>query len=465
MQLSISTTHQPATDLGYLLHKNPARLHSFAASFGHIHVFYPEAGVDRCTATLLLEVDATGLARRPRGQESGGFPLEQYVNDRAYVASSFLSVAIAEVFGSALGGRSRDRPELAETPIPLEVTLTAMPCREGKDLLLRLFQPLGYAVEIAAHQLDPRFPEWGESPYYTLTLRATARLRDVLTHLYVLIPVTDDNKHYWVGDDEVAKLLRHGEGWLTTHPERDLITARYLKHRRDLTAEALSRLADQGTALDAPGEEEPPPGPLRDLHQRRLQAVRDVLNQYGAKRVLDLGCGEGRLLEILLKDGAFTEIVGLDVSYRALERARERLHLDRLPERQKARLTLLHGSLIYRDKRLRGYDAAALVEVIEHLDQPRLVALERTLFGFAQPAIVVVTTPNRAYNALLPTLPAGSFRHRDHRFEWTRAEFRQWAETVAERYGYTAAYASLGPEDPIVGAPSQMAIFSRTGRP
>ncbi len=471
MQLTITTTHQPATDLGYLLHKNPARLQSFRASFGQAHVFYPEATAERCTAALLLDVDPIGLVRKGRGQGGSGFALEQYVNDRPYVASSFLSVAIADVFGTALGGRSKDRPELAETPIPLEATLTAVPCRDGAGLLRRLFEPLGYAVDVASHALDPDFPDWGESPYYTLTLRATTRLRDLLTHLYVLIPVLDDDKHYWVGDDEVAKLVRHGEGWLAAHPERALIAARYLKHRRGLADDALARLADPD-ALDPDaveeaheGEEEAVERPLNNLHDQRLGAVLAALKDSGARRVLDLGCGEGRLLRLLLADSAFDEIVGLDVSYRTLERARERLHLDRLSERQRERVTLIHGSLTYRDKRLAGYDAAAVVEVIEHPDHARLTAFERALFEFARPTTVVVTTPNREYNARFATLPAGAFRHKDHRFEWTRDEFQGWATALAARYGYAVRVAPVGPEDPDLGAPSQLAVFTQTLAP
>jgi 3' terminal RNA ribose 2'-O-methyltransferase Hen1 len=470
VQLTISTTHQPATDLGYLLHKHPARLQSFKASFGQLHVFYPEATAARCTAALLLDVDPVALVRKQPGSEGTGFALEQYVNDRPYVASSFLSVAIANVFGTAMTGRCKERPELADVAMPLEATISVVPCKEGEALLRRLFEPLGYVVQVESHVLDSRFPGWGMSPYYTLTLGRTTLLRDLLAHLYVLIPVLDDDKHYWVGDDEVAKLLRHGEGWLEEHPERELIVTRYLKHRRSLAGAALARLADpdildpDSVRQARAGEEEAVERPL-NLHMQRVEAVIDMLKQHAARRVLDLGCGEGRLLELLLADSAFTEIVGLDVSYRTLERLPERLHLDRLPDRQRARLTLLHGSLTYRDKRLEGYDAAAVVEVIEHLDPPRLAAFERVLFEHARPATIVLTTPNREYNARFETLPAGLFRHKDHRFEWTRGEFETWATTTAGHGGYRAAFYSIGPEDPQLGAPSQMAVFTREDRP
>src|SRR5262249_36253165 len=182
------------------------------------------------------------VVRNRRGPSGEGRRLEQYVNDRPYVASSFLSVAIAQVFGSALGGKSKERSELVETILPLEAKLSALPCRGGEVFLRRLFEPLGYTVKTSRRVLDEKFPEWGESRYFTVELRAQIRLRDLLTHLYVLVPVLDDDKHYWVGEDEVEKLLRHGRGWLAAHPEREAIAGRYLKHQRSLTRQALDQL-------------------------------------------------------------------------------------------------------------------------------------------------------------------------------------------------------------------------------
>jgi 3' terminal RNA ribose 2'-O-methyltransferase Hen1 len=461
MLLTITTTHRPATDLGYLLHKNPAAAQTFPLSFGRAHVFYPEATAERCTAALLLDVDAVGLVRG-RGPEGEGFALRQYVNDRPYVASSFLSVAIAQVFGSALGGRSKDRPELAGQAIPLCARLAVLPCRGGETFLRKLFEPLGHAVAVRRHALDDRFPEWGESPYYTVELSAQCRLRDLLTHLYVLVPVLDDDKHYWVGDDEVEKLLRHGEGWLADHPEREQIARRYLKHQRGLTRAALARLVVEEEDDDAEpvAAEEEQLEERVSLNEQRLGAVVACLRAAGARRVLDLGCGEGKLLRELLKEAAFEEIVGVDVSCRALEVAAERLNLDRLPPKQRQRLRLFQGSLTYRDRRLAGYEAAAVVEVIEHLDPHRLAAFERALFESARPATVVLTTPNAEYNVNFETLPAGAFRHRDHRFEWTRAEFRAWAEGVAGRFGYAVRFAPVGPEDAELGPPTQMGVFT-----
>jgi 3' terminal RNA ribose 2'-O-methyltransferase Hen1 len=467
--LTITTTFRPATDLGHLLRKNPARVHSASLSFGNAHVFYPEAAEERCTAALLLEIDPVGLVRSRRGPPGEGRALEQYVNDRPYVASSFLSVAIATIFGSALSGKSKERPELVDQPIPLQARISVLPCRGGEAFLRRLFEPLGYAVSAKGYPLDNKFEEWGESPYFSVTLESTLPLRQLLTHLYVLMPVLDNDKHYWVGDDEVAKLLRHGEGWLSSHPEREIITTRYLKYRRNLIHDAL----DQLLAEEAPSREQAEESHALEeakieerisLNEQRLGTVMSALRNSEAKRVLDLGCGEGRLMQALLKEKQFDQITGMDVSYRSLEIARDRLHWDRLPERQRNRIQLLHGSLMYRDKRLAGFDAAAVVEVIEHLDPPRLAAFERVLFEQARPMTVVLTTPNAEYNVKWPSLPAGRFRHKDHRFEWTRAEFEMWAKNIAEKFCYRVKFLPVGPEDQTVGAPSQMAVFERDSR-
>jgi 3' terminal RNA ribose 2'-O-methyltransferase Hen1 len=467
MLLTLTTTHQPATDLGYLLHKNPARVQTEELSFGKAHVFYPEAEKARCTVAILLEVDPVGLVRGRRGPAGEGGQLEQYVNDRPYGANSFLSVAIGRLFTSALNGKSKERPELASAPIPLIAKLPVIAARGGEELVRRLFEPLGYTMQIARLPLDERFPEWGESPYVSLEIWAVVPLQTLLTHLYVLIPVLDNEKHYWVGEDEIEKLLKRGEGWLGQHPEKELIVARYLKRQRGLTREALERLAedalpeDEGIVTARDEEEQKVERPL-GLHEQRIGTVLSLLRGIGAKSILDLGCGEGKLVRHLIADSQFERILGMDVSWRSIEIATERLKINQLGEKQRARVELMHGSLMYRDRRLEGFDAAAVVEVIEHLDAPRLAAFERVLFEYAKPSTIVITTPNAEYNSLFPTLPVGKFRHRDHRFEWKRQEFTQWAENVAEKFGYTVRTQPVGPEDAVLGAPTQIGVFTRT---
>jgi 3' terminal RNA ribose 2'-O-methyltransferase Hen1 len=353
-----------------------------------------------------------------------------------------------------------------DTPLPLQTRIAVLPCRGGEGALRRLFEPLAYQVNAKQHVMDEQFPEWGNSPYFTVELHNTIRLCELLTHLYVLVPVMDDDKHYWVGDEEIEKLLRYGEGWLADHPEREFITERYLKHQRRLTRAALAQLTEEDDldpdTADAMGDEEESSveAPIR-LNEQRLDAVMDALKESGASRVLDLGCGEGKLLRLLLRDKTFTHIVGMDVSYRSLEIAAERLHLEELSDRQRERIQLIQGSLTYRDKRLNGYDAAAVVEVIEHLDAAHLASFERVLFEFARPGTVIVTTPNYEYNATWVNLPAGKFRHRDHRFEWTRAEFQEWANHIAREHSYSVRFLPVGPSDQALGPPTQMGIFTR----
>ncbi|MCO1577061.1 3' terminal RNA ribose 2'-O-methyltransferase Hen1 [Crossiella sp. SN42] len=458
MLFTLTTTHQPATDLGYLLHKHPGKVQTFEVAAGTAHVFYPQAEEHQCTVGLLLELDPIELVRR--GRENTAFSLGRYVNDRPYVASSMLAVALGKVFRTALGGRCESHPELAATPIPLAIHLPAVPCHGPADLVTRLFEPLGWTVDARPIPMTG----WGDSPYVDLRLTGTLRLAEALNHLYVLLPVLDNAKHYWVSEDEVEKLLRAGDTWLAEHPERDLVSRRYLRHHRGLVTAALTRLAEaddtEPAELDNALQEAVVPS--EPLAVARRHAVVALLKEIGARQVVDLGCGAGALLRELLRDLHFTRILGVDVSARALADAERGLQLDRMSEHVADRLTLRQSALTYVDAELRGFDAAVLMEVVEHVDPPRLPALARAVFGGATPGAVLVTTPNVEYNVRFPGLPAGQFRHPDHRFEWTRAEFRAWAGEVAQRYGYAVEFRPVGPDDPEVGPPTQLALFRRT---
>jgi 3' terminal RNA ribose 2'-O-methyltransferase Hen1 len=457
--LTISTTLAPATDLGYLLHKHPDRPQSSEVSVGTAHVFYPEASDERCTAALLLDVDPIALVRGRRGGGSEGFSLAQYVNDRPYAASSLLAVALARVFKTAMSGRCDARPETAAAAMPLEIRLPSLPCRGGADIAERVFAPLGWVVDARPIALDPEISEWGDSPYLDLRIIGRLRLCDALNQLYVLLPVLDDAKHYWVGPDEVDKLVAAGGSWLGEHPERSLITSRYLKHQRSLVNDATTRLLEHDDGEPDPVDVPRPArtAPLRDV---RRAAVLQALRESGASRVVDWGCGEGALVAELMRDQRFSEIVGVDVSARALDRAARRLALDQLSDAQRRRTRLVQSSLTYTDTRLAGFDAAALVEVIEHVDPDRRGALEQCVFGAARPATVIVTTPNAEFNARFTDLEPGGLRHLDHRFEWTRTEFHDWTAQVGTRYGYRVQLRPVGDEDPEVGPPTQLAIFT-----
>lgn len=466
--LTLSTTMPQAADLGYLVHKHPDKAQAFDTAAGTAHVFWPEANADRATVALLLEVDPVALVRGKGGRDQG-FSLAQYVNDRPYAASSMLSVALSKVFRTAMTGRCDARPELAEAPIPLEVRLPSLPSRGGADLVGRLFAPLGWEVVATPIPLDPEVPAWGMSRYVDVTLSGELRVADALSHLYVLMPVLDDSKHYWVSQDEVEKLTRSAGSWLPGHPERELITRRYLSHKRELWQSAIARLAeiddaepeelDNAVPAEAAEEAEEKPAPLAQL---RAGAVVAALRSEGARSVVDLGCGEGALLRQLIADPTFTEILGVEVSHRALQIATRRLNFERMPDSKRERIELIQSSATYRDDRLAGKDAVVLMEVIEHVDLPRLPALVRSVFAHAKPTSVIVTTPNVEHNVRYEFLAPGAMRHSDHRFEWTRAQFRSWADDVGSTHGYAVRYLPVGEDDPEVGPPTQMAVFRRS---
>ena len=490
--LTITTTHQPATDLGYLLHKHPEKLQTFELPFGKAHVFYTEASEERCTAALIMDIDPIRLTRR--GRPKGTTPealLQDYVNDRPYTASSHLSGAISGVYGTALAGRCARRPELAETPIPLEAKITSVRSLHGQELITRLFQPLGYKVSVETKPMDPEFPEWGESHHHDVTLSATVTLRDLLNHIHVLLPVLDNQKHYIIAKTEVENLMQKGRGWLHLHPESELISRRYLGHRRGLMDQAEAEIAaalenepgnedeeedaedaeEQGqNASEQRGENAGEPTPRNGNQEETLEkpmrlgelrtiAIMAAVRNSGATSVVDLGCGEGKLLEQLLKEPSLTNIAGIEVSQTALRKAARRLRMRNMTPEQKNRISLVHGSLTYRDQRIAGFDAGVAMEVVEHIDQPKLEAFEDAVFGAARPGTVIVTTPNVEYNAVYFPDEEGKLRHRDHRFEWTRQEFQQWAGAIAGRRQYSVEFQGIGETHEKHGEPTQMAVF------
>jgi 3' terminal RNA ribose 2'-O-methyltransferase Hen1 len=464
MILNITTTHRPATDLGFLLHKHPDKFQTVDLSVGKAHIFYPEKSDEKTTISVLLDIDPIDMVRGARNLGGDGFALGHYVNDRPYVASSFMSVALSKAFASAMNGKCKDKPELIDIKLPFEVTIAVIPAPKGGETLIRkLFEPLGYNVDLMHHQLDCKFPEWGDSKYYTLRLTHTITTKELLSHLYVLIPTLDNDKHYFVSENEIEKLLQKGEGWLKDHPEKEQIIRRYLINLNSLSRQALERLSEGeeiGDSSDEINENTEDQKRKETLHDKRIKLVAEKITESGAERVLDLGCGEGKLIRQLIKQKQFSEIVGMDVSYNELLKAKEKLNFDEMSPMQKERIKLFQGSLTYKDQRLEGFDAAAVIEVIEHLELNRLKAFERVLFEFAKPKTVVLTTPNQEFNVTWEKLDAEEMRHDDHRFEWTRKEFSEWSNRIGETYNYKVELLPIGDEVENIGAPSQMAIFT-----
>ncbi len=444
MLMTITYKGNNTQELGYLLHKNPNAAQGFTLSFGKAYVFYPEVSNKSTTAALLLDINSVDLAKGRNTQNAGLFT---YVNDRPYTSNSFMSVAINRVFGTALKGRCDKKQELANTPLDLTATVHMLRC-ESDDDARKIFKPLGYMVKINRRLLDERFPEWGKSPYIDLTLQGTVRLSELLEHLYVLIPVFDGNKHYYIDDTEVEKLLSHGGEWLKNHPERENITRGYFNNIRSITKTALTQLSD--------AEEDEVSKPKR-LDSERIDSVVKAVIESGAQRVLDLGCGEGRYTARLAAESQIVHITAADVSMKVLEAANSRI--EKLPTFQKDKVEFIQGSALCRDRRFEEYDCCLLIEVIEHIDEERLPVLERVIFEFARPKTVIVTTPNAEYNSNYVFLPDGEMRHSDHRFEWNREKFSKWCNEICEKYSYRAKISGIGNEDERLGAPTQMGVF------
>lgn len=459
MLLTISTTHFPATDLGYLLHKHPDKFQTIELTMGDAHIFYPEKSDEKTTIGLLLDIDTIKMVKNSRNND---FILGQYVNDRPYVASSFMSVAISKAFSSAMNGKCKDKPELVEVKMPLEANISIIPAPKGGEILIRkFFEPLGYEIKIERHTLNENF-DWGDSKYYTLYLKNTITIKDLLTHLYVLIPALDNDKHYFVNEEEINKLIEKGGNWLKNHPEKEQIIRRYLVNLGSLTKKALKSInieeeiknEIETNALEIPEKKQ-------NLHDKRLQMVANAIQELGVKSVLDLGCGEGKLLKLLLKQKQLLKIAATDVAYKELLKAKENLYYEEMSPKQKERISFFQGSVMYKDRRMEGFEAIAVVEVIEHLELNRLKAFEQVLFQFAKPKYVILTTPNKEFNVMFDKMENEDMRHEDHRFEWTRKEFLDWANKISEKYEYYVEIKGIGEEEKNVGTPSQMAIFKK----
>lgn len=460
---TLSGDSPSARDLSYLLHKNPARLQEFPLPMGKAYVFYPELSDEKTTAALLLDLDSPGISRGKPDARYRKFP--DYVNDRPYAASSFLSSAISRVFGTAMSGRCEKRQELADSRLNLSACVYSLSVGEKKGILKEIFEPLGYRLSYECFPIDERFPEWGESSYVNLALKGHVRLAELLRHLYVLIPVFDRQKHYFISESEIDKLLLHGTGWLENHPARERIVRRYFARVQSYADIATQRLLKEGIREDIKGQQEEDRACAGDafmpLDNIRLEAVCQEVIRCKASSVIDLGCGEGKLLELLIPIRELRKLCGMDVSKEALEKAGKRLLHKNYHVQERSRVELFQGSLMYKDSRICEFDAACVVEVIEHIAPEKRMIFEQVLFRNAAPSTVILTTPNREYNERYSGISRGMLRHVDHRFEWTREEFAVWTARICEQYGYEAEIKGIGEIDDRYGFPTQMGVFTK----
>lgn len=456
MLLTITYTGHNTQELGYLLHKNPYRPQEFSLNSGMAYVFYPEVSDEKTTMALLLDINPIDLAKGKQGSMAGG--LFDYVNDRPYTASSFLSTAITRIFNTAMNGRCDKKQDLADSP--LDLTANIFSIHGTEEFAKKIFEPLGYTVKTTKNILDEKFSEWGESPYINLEISGNVKLSDLLNHIYVLIPVFDKQKHYYISEDEIDKLISHGGEWLADHPAKNEIIYRYFLMKKSYAHRTIDRLTESEPVEEIP-DEEPKDEKKISLNAMRLETVKNAVLASGAESVIDLGCGECRLTKILLDQKQIKKVTAIDVSAHELEKAKSRLHYDTMNEHRRNKLTLMQASLTYRDKRFSGYDCACVIEVIEHIETLRLPAFERNVFEFANPMTVILTTPNREYNENYEFIQSGQLRHNDHRFEWTREEFKKWTDYICQKFGYTVTISGIGDDDGIHGTPTQMGVFKK----
>jgi 3' terminal RNA ribose 2'-O-methyltransferase Hen1 len=462
--LSIATTRQGAKDLGFLLYKHPDRVFRSDASRNakmSAVGFYPEATDERCEFCLVVEVDPV---ERVRGA-SWGAGIAQYVEPLPFLASSYMAQALSLCLRSAMNGvvTSKDPAEEERLKVaaaekwPLEITVS--PLRTSPALISRMFEPLGWDVALHSIALDIPGMMSGDrgTDLHTLTLRGEVTLQDALTHLYVLLPALDPARHYFYGESEVQKLLDKSQNWLEQHPARELIVGRYLSKSRELRETALQQFEtadDDETVAEGDVPDEPV-----SAHDERHQRIVEIVRGAGDVSVVDLGCGEGKLLERLSKLPGKLEITGVEPAMRDLDKAHRAL--SRNPGKQMdPRIKLKHGSILYADDQLKGFDIAILSEVIEHIDPERLDHAERCVFGFMQPRKVVVTTPNASFNEMFG-LEEGRFRHRDHRFEWTETEVTAWCGRIGRDYGYSYELGGAGGYEPAFGHLSHFIVFEK----
>ena len=446
MLLTIACNGPDATDLSWLLHKRPDRFQKFDLGYGNAFIFFPEYARDRCTACLLLEIRSDSLNELCKAKD-GEF---QYVNSRQYLSSSLLSAAIGRAFSSALKGVCQDKPSLVDKSYDIEIRISSFSCRINPDFIERILAPLGYGIEWEELQKEEDYLDGGFS-YGDLHLRIHATLQNVLSHLYILFPVFDRQTHVWLGETQLQKFIRHSQKWLGEHPEKRLIINEYFGPAADLRYRMLELFGALRNQDDNPQ--------YASLNYARQSAIDGVLAASGAKSVIDLGCGNASLLSYLHEKDTYEKLAGMDVSAKNIESARKKLGSSFLHTR--ATPDLFIGSLTYSDKRIFGYDAAILSEVIEHFETERMDSIMRIILSEARPKLFVMTTPNKTYNHEFPFLEPGAFRHPDHRHEFDKNEFSEFCERYASMFDYDFEMSHIGEELSEVGAPTLMGIFKK----
>jgi 3' terminal RNA ribose 2'-O-methyltransferase Hen1 len=445
MQLTIQASGDNVQAISYLLAKNPNNLYERNHKGHLVRLFYSKFTETELEVTIFVTPDPIEMVKN----NSNSYDITHYINDREFAVSSIFCSFIRSALGTALNGQPKEEHlKWVNHPFSFNFEFGPVVSSLSDEKLMNLFEPIGYEVTINRPEIEYSFPIKTKSSARYLSIKGMKTLQEGLRHLFVLIPVIDNYKHYFIDEKEIEKLERYGEGWLEQHPLRDLI------YRQALRFKEIYSLVENSSK----DEKKVEPVKKVRLNELRYEKIVNAVSQMKPRSVVDFGSGEGKLSVQLGFVEGITEILAVEPSESASLKALERFN--KVKNKEKFVIPeLLWGSLFYYDERLKDKDVIILCEVIEHIDETRLPKAMDTLLHDYQPGALIITTPNREYNELYDM--EEHLRHNDHRFEWTRAEFRQWCTERNYSNDYELLFDGIGEEHPSHGFPTQMCIFKR----
>ncbi|MCK1992095.1 3' terminal RNA ribose 2'-O-methyltransferase Hen1 [Peribacillus muralis] len=445
MQLTINASGNNVKAISYLLSKNPNNLYERKHKGHVVRLFYSTFTETEMEATIFVTPDPIELVKNT----ANSYDITHYINDREFAVSSIFCSLIRSALGTALNGQPKEEhAEWVNHPFSFQFDFGPVVSTLSDNQLRELFEPIGYEVSITRPDIQYSFDMKDRSSTRTVSLKGLKTLQEGLRHLFVLIPVIDNYKHYYIDEKEIDKLERYGEGWLDDHPMRDFIYRQSLRFK-----EVYSIVENKKPEMKKDDKE----SKVR-LNDLRYEKIFDTVSQMHPSSVVDFGSGEGKLSVRLGFIEGVKEILAVEPSQSATLKALGRF--DKVKDKEKFVIPKpLWGSLFYYDEELKNKDVIILCEVIEHIDEHRLPKVMDTILQDYQPRALILTTPNREYNEVYDMEDA--LRHNDHRFEWTRAEFQQWCTARNHDDSYDLRFEGIGEEHVTQGCPTQMCVFER----
>ncbi|MDN4617361.1 3' terminal RNA ribose 2'-O-methyltransferase Hen1 [Paenibacillus sp. PsM32] len=483
MYLTIKATGEHANMISHLLAKNPHNLYDRTEKGARVRLVYTSFEPHDTEAILFVTPDPIELVKGTPDH----YDITQYINDRELAVSSLFCSYIRPALGTALNGKPKaDYMNWVDYQFDLQMTFGPVASDLPDHVVESLFQPLGYEVQMERGEIDYSFDLKNRSTVRHIQISGQQTLQQMLRQVYILIPVLDNYKHYYINEDEIERLRRYGEGWLSTHPQHDLMIKRSLRFAPlikeyeqqvandasmdTLLTEISTHSVEDATAQAESAEPleiidglettiEPPVVRLNELRYRAIVEQVSLLPQR--KQVIDFGAGEGKLSVRLGQIEGVEQVWAVEPSMQSQLRAIDRFA--KLEGRTDDVIPVITtGSLFYRDERWIDQDVIILCEVIEHINEVRLPQVIHTLFTDYRPQTLIITTPNREYNEVYD-MDTEEIRHADHRFEWTRAEFEQYCTQWIQNRPYTFTISGIGEKHEQYGQPTQMVVFHRTG--